>query len=141
MSAKSLLCYFLFIVAVFSSCVTSKKVNYLQERDNLPSYVDSVEFQDYQLQKGDYLNIIVSTLDQKSMKLFNGSNQSVNANFNSDDSYSRLYLYMVGEDGCIDYIYVGKIPVLGKTLREVKNIIEDKLTKEEADILEKQLID
>ena len=90
MSAKSLLCYFLFIVAVFSSCVTSKKVNYLQERDNLPSYVDSVEFQDYQLQKGDYLNIIVSTLDQKSMKLFNGSNQSVNANFNSDDSYSRL---------------------------------------------------
>ena len=34
---------------------------------------------------------------------------------------------MVGEDGCIDYIYVGKIPVLGKTLREVKNIIEDKL--------------
>ena len=127
MSAKSLLCYFLFIVAVFSSCVTSKKVNYLQQRDNLPSYVDSVEFQDYQLQKGDYLNIIVSTLDQKSMKLFNGSNQSVNTNFNSDDSYSRLYLYMVGEDGCIDYIYVGKIPVLGKTLREVKNIIEDKL--------------
>ncbi len=127
MSAKKLLLYTLFIVIALSSCVTSKKVNYLQQRSGLPSYVDSVEFKDYQLQKGDYLNIIVSSIDAKSMALFNGNTTSSINNFNSDDSSSRLYLYVVGEDGCIDYPYVGKINVLGKTLREVKHIVEEKL--------------
>lgn len=127
MSAKSVLLYIFIFSIALSSCVTSKKVNYLQQRDNLPSYVDSVEFKDYLLQKGDYLNIIVFALDSKSMALYNGGNSSITTNFNSDDSYARLFLYVIGEDGCIDYPYLGKVHVLGKTLREVKFLIEERL--------------
>ena len=45
---------------LLSSCVMSKKINYLQEGDNLPMYNDSVSFDDYKLQAG-----VLNNLKQK----------------------------------------------------------------------------
>ncbi|HOH71734.1 MAG TPA: hypothetical protein PK552_06765, partial [Paludibacteraceae bacterium] len=53
----------------FLSCMTSKKVNYLQSGKHIPEYVDTIAFTDYKLQKGDYLYIRVYTLDEKSQRL------------------------------------------------------------------------
>jgi polysaccharide export outer membrane protein len=107
----------------------SKKINYLQEGSNVPLYNDSVGFDDYLLQRGDYIYIRVNAIDLEMADMFNGGVSMNNMSYmTSDNSTARLYLYLVGEDDCIDYPYVGRIDVEGKTLREVKFLLEEKLT-------------
>ena len=112
-----------------SSCVMSKKINYLQEGSSVPVYADSVDFDDYLLQCGDYVYIRVNAIDLEMADVFNG-NLSVNSMsyVTPDNSTARLYLYLVEEDKCIDYPYVGRIKVEGKSLRELKFLLEEKLS-------------
>lgn len=114
------------LAAVCFSCVTTRKINYLQTGKHVPDYADTVAYSDYKLQKGDYLFIRVYTLDKTSQRMFNSSN-ATNILQNSDNASARLYLYLIGEDGCINYPYVGKIPLLGATTREAKGVIQEKL--------------
>ncbi len=119
---------FLLIVCFFSSCVMSKRVNYLQDSKNLPQYTDTLSFEDYKLQRGDYLYIRVATFDEETMSMLNGDmNFTSVKTMSSDNPVARLYLYLVGEDKCIDYPYVGKVQVVGKNLREVKDVLEERL--------------
>lgn len=116
------------LVMLFSSCVMSKKINYLQEGSGMPLYNDSISFSDYQLQRGDYIYVRVNSIDQETAEMFNGVSKGINMSFMTpDNSSARLYLYLVEEDNCIDYPYVGRLDVVGKTLRDVKLMIEDKL--------------
>jgi polysaccharide export outer membrane protein len=107
----------------------SKKINYLQEGSGVPVYADSVDFDDYLLQCGDYVYIRVNAIDLEMADVFNG-NLSVNSMsyVTPDNSTARLYLYLVEEDKCIDYPYVGRIKVEGKSLRELKFLLEEKLS-------------
>ncbi len=116
------------LVMLFSSCVMSKKINYLQEGEHVPIYNDSVSFDDYKLQRGDYVYIRVNAIDMEMADMFNG-NVSVSSMtyMTPDNSTARLYLYLVEEDNCIDYPYIGRVDVTGKSLREVKLLLEEKL--------------
>lgn len=126
---KKILLYLLLVV-VFSSCVTTKKINYLQTRDGIPQYVDTVSYVDYKLQKGDYLYIRVKTLNAEDYVTFNGNiNVYGQSQMTSDNSVERLYLYLIGEDDCIDYPYIGKVKVAGDDLRGVKEKLEEKLSE------------
>ena len=117
------------LVILMGSCVMSKKINYLQEGNNVPVYNDSVSFDDYLLQRGDYIYIHVNAIDLDMADMFNGNISISNMSYMTpDNSTARLYLYLVDEDDCIDYPYVGKIAVAGKTLREVKLTLEEKLS-------------
>ncbi|MDD3406120.1 MAG: hypothetical protein EOM76_00100 [Sphingobacteriia bacterium] len=109
------------------SCMTTKKVNYLQSGKHIPEYADTLIYTDYKLQKGDYIYIRVYTLDEESQRLFNGNTNNNNVQQTSDNAYARLYFYLIGEDGCINYPYVGKIKLLGLESREAKVAVEDKL--------------
>ena len=116
------------LVMLFSSCVMSKKINYLQEGGRIPIYDDSVLFDDYKLQRGDYVYIHVNAIDQELADMFNGNVSIPSMSYMTpDNSTARLYLYLVEEDNSIDYPYVGRIEVVGKTLREVKLLLEEKL--------------
>lgn len=116
-----------FIAALLSSCVTSDKINYLQKPGGaIPAYSSSYTPEDYKLQIGDQINIKVSTTDEESMKLFATTSFLTNMNNTSYPS-ADLYNYNVYEDGTIDFLYVDSIPVVGKTLREVKYEIEKAL--------------
>jgi len=119
------------VSALLSSCVFSKKINYLQEDKNLPEYSDTLKFEDYKLQRGDYLYVKITSIDPEASEMFNGFSMTGNyvydANITSDNSSSRLYLYLVDEDDCIDYPYVGKLKVVDLTLRDVKALIEAEL--------------
>lgn len=113
---------------MLSSCVMSKKINYLQEGGNMPIYNDSVSFDDYKLLCGDYIYIHVNAIDLEMADMFNGNISVSNMTYMTpDNSTARLYLYLVEEDKCIDYPYVGRVEVAGKTLREVKLLLEEKL--------------
>jgi len=108
------------------SCVTTKRLNYFQKSENgIPNYTDSVGFEEYRLQKGDYLYIKVYAVKKDEMEMLNdGQNRDYS---NATDATSRLYLYLIEEDGNFEYPYVDKIYALGKTTREVKFEMEEQL--------------
>ena len=135
---------YLFFLAVvgfaLSSCVTARKVNYMQEPDKyIPHYADTLSFEDYQLRIGDRLYVYVYSLDEKIMKMYNagGSNASqMRQQMSQRSSYGSydLYTYLIDEEGNIDFPTIGKQYVEGKTTREVKFQLEEELGKLLAEI-------
>ncbi len=139
--------HWLFVVAVMvmcvmSSCVTSKKINLMQEptKDNkIPSYTDTISYADYELRMGDRLYIRVHSVDQQVQKLFfaamggryggnynyNNANQQIN--FSQQGYANELYTYLVLEDGTIDFPLVGRLYVRGMNTRQVKYRLEEEL--------------
>ncbi len=117
-------------LGMLSSCVTSRRVNYLQEPDRtIPSYNDTITYKDYTLQIGDRLYIQVYSIDEKITALFNGG---ANTNMMSqirmgNSSTTDLYTYIIDPEGNINFPTIGKVQVLGHTTREVKHMIEDGL--------------
>ena len=125
--------YILLVGFLLSSCVTARKVNYMQEPDrHIPHYADSLRFEDYQLRIGDRLYVTVYSLDEKINQMYNpgGSNNAHNMRqqmgTNVGGSYD-LYTYLVDEEGNIDFPTIGKIQVKGSTSREVKFKLEEAL--------------
>ena len=123
-----------------SSCVTARKVNYMQEPDKyIPHYADTLSFEDYQLRIGDRLYVYVYSLDQKIMQMYNagGSNASqMRQQMSHGSTYGSydLYTYLIDEEGYIDFPTIGKQHVEGKTTREVKYQLEEELGKLLAEI-------
>ena len=121
---KKNILFFLIVLITAVSCVTTKQLNYFQESGKgIPKYADTIGFQEYKLQKGDYLYIKIYAVEKEEMELFNdGTNRDFSTY--TDNANSRVYLYLIEEDGYFDYPYAGKIYALGKTSREVKQEIE-----------------
>ncbi len=130
------------VTCILSSCVTSKKINLMQEptKDNqIPSYTDTIPYADYELSTGDRLYIRVHSVDQQVQKLFsaamgvgNGSGNYNNLNNQafsaSNQGYANeLYTYLVLEDGTIDFPLIGRLYVRGMNTRLVKLRLEDEL--------------
>lgn len=109
-----------------SSCVSMKKVRYLQDSaDYLKD--NKIEFKNesspyYKVQPGDNLYVDVSSLDSKNMNPFE-SNQRVSYQNNSEMSV-YLNSYMVSDSGYINFPVVGKIQVAGLTVTEVKDKVQ-----------------
>ncbi len=126
----------IFIVALaiaMMSCVTAKKVNYMQAPDKkIPSYADTLTFEDYKMRPGDRLFVYVYSLDEKISQLYNagGTNNTQlrgNRGGGENSSYD-LYSYLVDDNGNIQFPTIGDVYVLGMTSREVKNKLEDELS-------------
>ena len=106
----------------------------MQEPDkHIPSYADTLAFEDYQLRIGDRLYVYVYSLEETIMKMYNagGTNasqmrQQMGYGGGTYGSYD-LYTYLIDEDGNIDFPTIGKQYVQGKTTREVKKQLEQEL--------------
>ena len=126
--------FFALVSLALSSCVTARKVNYMQEPDkHIPAYADTLAFEDYQLRIGDRLYVYVYSLEETIMKMYNagGTNasqmrQQMGYGGGTYGSYD-LYTYLIDEDGNIDFPTIGKQYVQGKTTREVKKQLEQEL--------------
>lgn len=115
-------------LGLFTSCITSKKVNYLQKSSHqIPKYTENVNKEEYTLNTGDRISIRIFSTDKKMNTLFNGSADGSNIISNTNSDYVDLYTYMVKDDGYIRLPSSDKVYVLGKTTRETKKIIEDKV--------------
>ncbi len=125
--------FFAIVSYMLSSCVTARKVNYMQEPDKyIPHYADTLSFEDYELRIGDRLYVYVYSLDEKVTAMYNagGSNASTmryQMNGSSGGSYD-LYTYLIDDDGNIDFPTIGKVYVRGMTTREVKHKLEEELS-------------
>ena len=118
---------------LLASCVTSRKVNYMQEPDRyIPSYADTMSFEDYVLRIGDRLYVYVYSTDENVQKMYNsgGANSAQMrqqmGNGALGGSYD-LYTYLIDEEGNIDFPTIGKIYVQGMTTRDVKHKLEEEL--------------
>lgn len=132
MSYKRIL--ILLLPLLMASCVTSKRVNLMQEpgKNGIPQYADTMSYEDYELRIGDRLYIYVYSVDERVDKMFNSSSGTVGIQMmqgggGAGGSYD-LYTYLVQEDGCIDFPMVGRVPVRGMTTRGVKRVLEDELS-------------
>ena len=126
--------YLILILSIcLASCVTSKKVNLMQEagKKGIPSYADTLSYEDYRVRTGDRLYVYVYSIDERVSRMFNPSGNGVNSSQirqsnNANGSYD-LYTYLVYDDGTIDYPMVGRLFVRGMTTREIKNELEHRL--------------
>lgn len=134
MRKKIQIALFGLLIGLLSSCVTARKVNYMQEPDKqIPSYADTLNFEDYELRIGDRMYVYVYSLDENITKMYNagGSGSIVRQQMNQGNmsgSYD-LYTYLVDDNGNIEFPTIGKIPVRGLTTREVKRKLEEELSK------------
>lgn len=126
--------FVLILPILMASCVTSKRVNLMQEpgKNGIPHYTDTLSYEDYELRTGDRLYIYVYSVDERIAKMFNVSGsgvsrQQIRQGASGMGGYD-LYTYLVQDDGTIDFPMVGHIPVRGKTTREVKHILEEELS-------------
>lgn len=131
MSVKKI--FILILPLLLASCVTSKKVNLLQEagKNGIPSYADTLSYEDYRVRTGDRLYVYVYSIDERVSSMFNASGNGVNSSQirqgNSMNGSYDLYTYLVYDDGTIDYPMVGRLEVRGMTTREIKNELEHRL--------------
>ena len=131
---------------LLASCVTSKKVNLMQEagRKGVPSYTDTLSYEDYRVRVGDRLYVYVYSIDERVSSMFNASGNGVNSSQirqgnNVNGSYD-LYTYLVYDDGTIDYPMVGRLEVRGMTTREIKNELEHRLMEYVQDQVDYKLL-
>ena len=127
--------FFAIVSYMLSSCVTARKVNYMQEPDKyIPHYADTLSFEDYELRIGDRLYVYVYSLDEKVTAMYNagGSNAStMRHQMNGSSGYEEA-----GAQGLIAGInaarkLAGKDPiVLSRSDGYIGVLIDDLVTKE-----------
>lgn len=121
-------------VSVFTSCVSQKKILYLQSEEMLnDSVFMSIEYPNertfsYKVQPGDNLYIRISSLDEKFAAYFNfmnqGSNLYSNTTYSSGNAGVYLNGYTVEADGNIELPFAGKVPVKDLTVNEIQHKIQ-----------------
>lgn len=121
-------------VSMFTSCVSQKKILYLQNEVMLnDSVFMSIEYEnerhfDYKVQPGDNLYIKMASLDEKFAAYFNSMNQGSNLGGASGNSSGNagIYLncYIVGVDGAIELPIVGEVQVKDMTVDEIQQTVQ-----------------
>lgn len=126
LSPKLLVAYIM-VIFLITSCVSQKKVLYLQikeKSDTAREYANNLDLQ-YKVQPRDNLFIKINSLDDKTYQFFNkqGGTSAYMNDFTTDASIF-LNSYSINEEGNIDLPILGKIYVKDLTITEVKNTIQ-----------------
>jgi polysaccharide biosynthesis/export protein len=125
---KSLILYLLLILG-FSSCISNKKLVYLQNKSQ--ALTDTSQNQNYArtkyiIQVNDILSIQLRTIDQQAVELFNNNARGQSTQGSSLGGGDIFYMtgYTVDDSGRVELPMIGKIQVAGMTLNEAKVVIE-----------------
>ncbi|WP_348823543.1 polysaccharide biosynthesis/export family protein [Flavobacterium aestuarii] len=127
---KHLIYIFLFISVLFTSCISTKELVYLQKKDNSVNEhpITMVESKPYRLQTHDVISISIKASDPKFVTIFNPTATGSA----SSHSESGLYFdgFTVDDHGNIRIPVLGEMNVMGFTLEEVRINIEKQLLAE-----------
>lgn len=117
------------ILVLLSSCVSRKKLTYLQYNDETPEYSldygenrPSVTPSAYKIMPYDNLYIRVITPDPQWSELFNS--MPLGAGGSVTQESAGLFGYSVDDEGYIEIPFVNKVKVGGLTLSEIKKELE-----------------
>ncbi|MDE5423391.1 polysaccharide export protein [Ancylomarina sp. DW003] len=124
---------FLLMLSVVS-CIPQKKTIYMRDvsgkKEYINLYTKAIEVTEaYTILRGDYIYIRVLTPDEAVASLYNLNVGQMNMNGTGDPSSLRFQSYQVGDEGSIDFPYVGEVKVTGLTVKEVKAKMQDILKK------------
>ena len=123
---KPLLFLWLGISTLFTSCITTKDLIYLQKKngDEVVSPISTVASKPYRLQINDVLSITIKADDPKLVTIFSPTNQG-----EAGKSESGLYFdgFTVDDHGNIRIPVLGEINVIGFTVEEIRTKMEKQL--------------
>jgi polysaccharide biosynthesis/export protein len=109
---------------VLTSCITQRKLEYIQDSNKEIKTFDESEIPDYKLKSNDELYISINSLDEATANVFSNITQPLQ----SLDPYgASLLSYPVDKEGYLLLPLIGNIFVKGKTLPEVSSILKDSL--------------
>ncbi|MFV5698745.1 polysaccharide biosynthesis/export family protein [Flavobacterium sp. ZT3R17] len=123
--------YLLLIISVlFSSCISTQDLIYLQKKNNSQedASIAVVESKPYRLQTNDVLSVTIKAIDPKLVAMFSPSNDGSTGG----KSESGLYFdgFTVDDHGNIRIPVLGELNVIGYTLDEIRIRIEKQLLAE-----------
>ena len=114
----------------FISCVPSKDLIYLQQKDGdaIAQSINPVVAKPYRVQSNDVLSIKLKALDPALVEMFNTSSEAGG----TGQSEQSLYFdgYTVDDHGNIRMPVLGEINVMGYTIEEIRIKIEKQLLAE-----------
>lgn len=116
---------FVFLAAMFSSCIPIKRIEYLQQEiaktDTIRNHFYN-DIAEYRIQPGDNLYIRVKSVLAASDNIFGEDQSRASSNYYND---AGIYLnsYLVNTEGYIDFPFVGSIYLKDLTIEEAKDLI------------------
>jgi polysaccharide biosynthesis/export protein len=127
-SISKILIFFTILAYLFSSCVSQKKIKYLQQKqkEDTNTYFEMNRTADYKIQAKDNLYIRISSLDERTNSLFNsmsGASSMTGGGYYQD---AGIYLssYTVSDEGYIEFPILGKVYIKELTVEQTKNLLQ-----------------
>ena len=128
--SKSVFCLLLTISVLYTSCISTQDLIYLQKKDNSQDniVITAIESKPYRLQTNDVLSITIKAIDPKLVAIFSPSNDGGAGG----KSESGLYFdgFTVDDHGNIRIPVLGELNVIGYTLDEIRVRVEKQLLAE-----------
>lgn len=123
----------IFLSFIFlQGCVTYKKYPYLLS-DGKELKKDTIQLDvlrtEYQLQKGDVLDIKISSTVATDIEIFNKRFEGASVNSNTNPYSNYLSGYIIDNNGDIEMPLMGKIKAMGLTCSQLNDTIQSKLTE------------
>jgi polysaccharide export outer membrane protein len=118
---------FLAILATLNSCVTSRKLEYLRDKDKDTKAFKEAEYPDYRLKANDEIYIQIHSLDEAAANAFASSRQEISYAGSIQPYSASLLSNAIDKEGYLLMPVIGKILVQDKTLMEVIEILTDSL--------------
>jgi polysaccharide export outer membrane protein len=125
----------LLIIVSLSSCISTNRLIYLQPSSEKESPLKVFDYkkQEYKLQQNDILDVQIRSTNDDANKLFMVNNQNNQGGAQAGASRGGDVYYMTGyninDTGAIELPFIGNVTVEGKTLKEAKIKIEERLNK------------
>jgi len=134
---SKILFYIFCLSLLVTSCVPTKDLIYLQNKENASqsSAVYELKNKPYRLQSNDVLSITIKSLDPKLVEIFNLTTQAQQVS-----TADALYMngYIVDDHGAVRIPILGEVKVMGSTVEEARIKIEtlllDQYFKKEAEL-------
>jgi polysaccharide export outer membrane protein len=112
---------------MLSSCVTQRRVEYLQDSNKDMKSFKEAELPDYKLKPNDELYIQINSLDEAAANVFSAGKEQSYYVGTMQPYGASLMSYSVDKDGYLLLPVIGRILVKDKTLSEVSTILKDSL--------------
>jgi polysaccharide biosynthesis/export protein len=111
------------VLIILNSCITTKKLTYLQSTEIPPDSSMAILPEDYKIQPFDNIFIRVVTPDPQWSNMFNTVQTNSSGSTITEQS-ADLISYSVDSDGNIEMPFAGTFKVAGKSLRAIKTDLE-----------------
>ncbi len=110
------------VISLFSSCISSEEINYLQAIDKQYPLVD---FKEYKLNVGDMVSCAISSSDAELVSTFNTV---------LTDNQNVLKTYTIYEDSTVVLPFFGSAKIAGHTIQEAEIIIQKVMQESVKDV-------